>query len=338
MTRSAWTILVLALAACGSAPVPHRPMGQRTLLEYRPVTATPGIAGVQPTAGGAGRAPVRGIALQRVYLDEIRGPSQPFEMDVRSWSEYFRDALVREVARAGISTTTGPQVHVEVRSLEVDRPIVLGATSCHLVADVVVQQRRVPVRAPGRAEKAHTCIGNAFAALVRHVVAAPWLAPQSADPITIAIDRAKPLPDTDGRYGLQLGAQVGAGTVRTRGAIGSSTELAASYGLVLDLGLRQDWFFTGSVHGEVGSSAAIGVGFSHYARHSVLISASFLAGGGSKGTALEVPALGGQLLLGKQFKVSPSLWLGLAARPFALWSLDDGRAYGLSLLSTVTIN
>lgn len=319
-------------------------MGQRTLLEYRPPPVAPGVTGAQPLAGGAGSAPVRGIEYREVYVDEIRGPARPFEMNVLSWSEYFRDALARELDRAGSSTTTGPHVHVEVRSLDVDTTFALGADTCRLVADVVVRApssiRTHRVSADGRAEKSHTCIGNAFAAMVRHIVASPWLA---ADASTASLDpvvteRARMLPDTSGRYGMQLGAQVGVGAVRTRGSSGASSELATSYGLVVDIPIRQDFFFTGSVHGELGNSGGVGVGFSFYPQHSYLVSASFLAGGGSRGTDLDVPALGGQLLLGRQWRVLPSLWLGVAARPFALWSLGEGRAHGVSLLTTITIN
>lgn len=332
-------LIACALVACGGGPVPHRPMGDRTLRRHAPVPAAPGVTAVQPVAEGTGRAPVRGIEFREVYLDSIRGRARPFEMDVRSWSEYFRDALVRELGRAGVATTTGPILHVEVRSLDVDSPFALGATTCRLEAHVVVRDavaaRVHPVTAEGRADKSHTCIGNAFAALVRHIVGAPWLA--TAPPAPVGIERARPLPNTAGRYGLQLGGQAGVGAVRTRGTR-TSTELATAYGIVLDLGIRQDLFFTGSVHGESGVSAAIGVGFSYYLDHSILISASFLAGGGSAKTEVEVPALGGQLLLGKQWQVSPSVWFGVVARPFALWSLADGRAYGAALLGTFTLN
>jgi hypothetical protein len=266
-------------------------------------------------------------------------------MDVRRWSEEFRDSLASELRRAGVSTTTGPLVHVEVRTLDVDSPFAFGASTCRLEANLFVQGPNAvqvfPVVADGRAEKDHTCIGNAFAAMVRHIVASPWLATTSGGPSTVptSTERAELLPNTDGRYGLQFSLQMGAGAVRLVGGGSASSELGPAFGIALDLPIRQNFFFTGSVQGER-AAGALGIGFSHYVASSFLISYSFLAGGdnGSEGTELRVPALGGQVMLGKQWQVSSSFWLGFAVRPWAMWSLDEGRGYGASLFSTVTIN
>jgi len=348
MTLCAIGAIVFA-AACGSSPVRHRPMGKRELREHRPPSPAPRVTGVQPIAGGTGAAPVEGIKHRELYLDSIHGMPSPYVMDVRRWSEYFRDSLRSEFDRAGVSTATGPTVHVEVRSLVVDRPFVLGATTCLLKAEVIVRAsgmaRTHPVQAKGIAQKSHTCIGRAVAAAVRHIVAAPWLAegefarPAGPSYVHPPVEEAALLPDTLGRYGMQLVGHFGVGGLRLQTSAGDSSHLGWSWALGLDVEVQKNFFFSGSVHVDAGTLAAAGAGFSGYVGGSLLLSASFIVGGaGSDEDEVSLPALGGQLLFGKQFQVSPSLWLGVATRPVAMWSLDGGHAFGMSLLSTVVWN
>jgi hypothetical protein len=343
------TLGVIALAGgCGSSPVLYRPMGKRELFEHRPPPVARGVTGVQPVVGGTGLAPVSGIEHRERYIENSRGFAHPYAIDVARWSEYIKDALASELGRLGIPTTSGPVVHVEVRSLDVDAPTILGPTTCRLTADALLRDggsvRIHPVQADGVAEKSHTCIGRAVAAVVRHIVAAPWLAPEGAAPtgeqlfIRAPPEQAKLLPGTVGRYGMQLALHVGVAGTRFQGDDGKRSELAPSFALNLDFGLVKNLFFSGSIQGEAGGAGGLGVGLSGYIGGSLLLSASFLAGGGNEGTDVELPALGGQVVIGKQRKVTPSVWLGVAVRPFALWSLADGRVYGMSLLSTIAIN
>ena len=338
------------LIGCGSSkPVSYRPFGKRALLKRTPAPVAPGVVGAQPVAKGSGMAPVRGIEHQEWYLwHSIRGGKSPYGIDKRRWSEYFRDAIGKELARLGVPTSSGPEVSVDIRSLDVDESI-LGPTTCRLEAHAIVRdgglQRVYPIAADGMADKPHRCIGRAVAAAVRHIVSAPWLANEvlhaPGGPSTMLAPRERTglLSGTAGRYNFQLGAQVGANAIRIKTDDGHVNEVVMAYGLVLDLEIRRDFFFSGSVIGDRRTNLAIGVGFSYYLDSSVLLSGSFLAGGVGTDTQEDFDiALGGQLLVGKQWRVLRSTWLGVAARPFALWGFDGNRGYGMALLGTVSVN
>lgn len=359
-----WCLLLVLGFGCGGTATLHPGRQHIALRQTPPIPRDARVP--EPAAGGRGTAPVRGIRHRDYLLGLFRVGSSPYEIDVRQWSEFFRRGLSAELRKGAVALEPGARLHVEVRSLDVDIPRLAGGVSCTLSVEAILRSasggRRVfPIEAAGKANSGPACIARASSGAIRHILHAPWLIGATAAPAPVPspepaiergpVERAELLPGTRGRYGTLWSLHLGGGRMRLAGAEGfaDQSRTALSFGLTFGIALTRNLFFTSNAYADAAltpegetaiSHGSAGFGAAYYLGGEVLLSAAFMLDLPSKrDNAFEAPGMGFHAMVGKEWQLTSSTWVGGAARPFASWSFENGaRILGLVLMTTVAFN